>query len=92
VNITAENLLESAKPRSIQFLKEERQSRVDILTERACLIESRLKDDPCFREWQEATLVAEEARQKIFKKYSPSVRNRVKESLKSAKHILKNLN
>lgn len=85
-----ELLLESkAIGRNVAAVKQTRDAKMNTLFERACLITSQERRDDLFNEWNEARILAEEARKKIVKKYGNSTRNRIKETIRNARAIIR---
>ena len=85
-----ELLLESsAVGRNVRVVREIRERKLRTLTERACILAAQEKHDPAFEEWREARTLVEAAARKIHDRHSHSVRNRVKESLKQAKTLIR---
>jgi hypothetical protein len=85
-----ELLLESeAVGRNVRQVREMRERKLGTLAERACIFTAQEKGDPLFQEWVEARTLVEAAGRKIRERYSPSVRNRVKDSLRQAKTLIR---
>jgi hypothetical protein len=85
-----ELLLESsAVGRNVRVVREARERKLKTLTERACILAAQEKRDPIFEEWCAARTLVESVNKRIHDRFSPSVRNRVKDTLRQAKTLIK---